>query len=386
VRERHGPDTLRAVLRLASLQRATLVALGLAVTLTTGCPPSFEGLQIVGDPDGSVPRADAFIPLVDGGRAAGGPCGFPQLLVTVENFDSPPGRVLRFELDAYPATTAHRCGDLTGAGRMVQQPWTAVRAPDGRVIVAGDDAVQAVDGETDALTTLVMASEIPHRPSDSFLLRAPDGSTRIAIAFTAFSTSNDIRDLWTLAGGAVVDRWTLGSGTLPLGIAVKSMTASPINPGRLLAVRSDMYAAVEVDPWASMRFDMPPYVAPRDGVVLSTISALNDGTTNRVAWVGSQDGREGAYAITDSTGAGDLRVPLPYRCDETMCDSFAHAVPDPTEYHRVIAICTTNGPPSVSKVVRFSTTGNPCEVLIDDTRVVRGGRLRFSHLAMTVGP
>lgn len=359
----------------------------LAAALTTGCPPSLEGLQVVGDPDGSVPRADAFVPRVDGGRATGGPCGFPQLLVTVENLASTtphPGSVLRFQLDAYPETTAHRCGDLTGGGRMIQQPWTAVRAPDGRVIVAGDDAVQAVDPDTDALTVLLPAAEVPNRPTDSFLLRAPEGSTRVAIAFTAVSTSGDLRDVWTFSGTAVVDRWRLNDGAFPLGLSVSSMTGSPVNPGRLLAVRSDMYAAVEVDPWARMRFDMPPFVAPRDGVVLRTISALDDGTTNRVVWTGMQDGRDAAYAITDTTGAGDLRVPLPDRCDETMCDSFVHAVPDPTEFHRVIALCESNGPPRVRKVVRFSTTGNPCEVLVDDANI--GRDRRFSRLAMTVAP
>lgn len=386
MRTRCEPDTLVAVFRSARRLRVMLAAL--AAALTTGCPPSFEGLSVVGDADGAVPRVDAFVPRVDGGRAVGGPCGFPQLLVTVENLSSTtpaPGSVLRFELDPYPATTAHRCGDLTGGGRMVQQPWTAVRAPDGRVIVAGDDAVQAVDPDTDALTTIVAAGDVPNRPTDAFVLRAPDGSTRVVIAFTAISSSGDIRNVWTLSGSSIVDRWMLNDGVFPLGLSVSSMTQSPVHPERLLAVRSDMYAAAEVDPWAGTRFDMPPFVAPRDGVVLRTISALDDGGgNNRIAWTGAQDGRDAAYGITDRLGAGDLRVPLPDRCDETMCDSLLHAVADPTEAHRVIALCETNGPPRVRKVVRFSTTGRPCEVLIDDASV--GRDRRFSRLAMTVAP
>jgi len=265
---------------------------------------------------------------------------------------------------------------------MISQPWTLVRAPDGRVVVAGDDEIQAIDPDTDALTTLVRAADVPNRPADAFLLDAPDGTTRVAIAFTAIASSGDIRQLWTLAGATVVDRWSLNDGVFPLGLSVISMTQSPVHHGRLLALRNDMWAAAEVDPWIPMRYDMPPLVARQDGIVLRTVAATDDGTVNRVVWTGQTDGVDGAYPIDDETGGPDLRLPLPEHCDDVMCNTFVHAVPDPTERHRVFAICESDGPPRVRKLVRLSATGGGCEVLVEDASL--GPNRRFSRLAVVL--
>src|SRR5262249_37427039 len=101
------------------------------------------------------------------------------------------------------------------------------------------------------------------------------------------------------------------------------------------------------------------FMQATNSAILQTLYALDDGAQLRIAWTGAPNTsqRNSLYYLQGGTAIGGA-IP----CNNMTCD-FVHAVPDPTLNTRYLAICDVGT--TVRSVVRFKTTDNTCETILD---------------------
>jgi hypothetical protein len=368
--------------------RSAIVAL---LLLAGGCPPSLDEFVVVPS-DGAIPLRDGTVrdgasdgspsdAAVDSSVPTGGPCAEPVLMIGVESIDgaAPPyGRVARFSL--LPDDEVRRCGDLTAGGEMMQLPQVVAAPRSDRVIVADLAGVYIViDPRSD---TVVTRGRIDgRRARDAFSLRDPgDGREYAAVAWSSTS-SDDIRWI-SLYGDTMephLDVNITGSTGLVLGLNVASVTRSPVDPSRMLALRPDQYAAVEADPFALAVDTSMHYADVPDGALLDTIAAVQlDGGYERVIWTGENAGEQGVFYMNDRGG----RSPSgPYTCDDRVCEIF-HAVPDPRHPQDWLALCGGAVERDVVQFNQFTGGGRTCRVILAASEFE--SRTRYSYLS-TIG-
>lgn len=359
------------------MRRAAVILL---VALPLGaCPPDLDRFRIEGEGGDGDSDGDGDGDGGEGegeGEHTGGPCAVPHLLVGLEDLRGGHGRVLRFELgDDLPL---RRCGDLTANAQMIGQPFAVAWVDEHRVAVATTDTVQMIDPADDSLTWTAAHSGL--WPNDAFRIEAPEGR-RLAIAYSGFGLSDDIRNVRTYDGaGGVATDWITNGGDLPIGLGVYSMTQSPVHHDRLLVLKASTYSAAEVDPFAAVAYLDPPFANLRDGVSLDSIYATED-AQNRVAWVGHDDQGSHVYYVLDSTGGPGLGVSLPLDCEGSAC-TFIHAVPDPSLNTRLIAMCEDDGDYATRRIVRFRSTADECETIFEAGSLPDPSDVRMSRMSV----
>lgn len=346
-----------------------------ALGALAGCPPDLDRFHLASSgTDGGDPESDAGEPGGDSGPLLGGPCEVPHLLVAVESLEGGAGRVLRFELADDGAV--RRCGDLGAAGEIASMPLTLAWLDDERVAVASDVGIQMLDPTGDSLVWSTGGDGL--WPRDAFVLEEPGIGRRLAIA-VGQPGIDDLREIRVYDGdGGVTRSWPLNGGDLPLGLGVYGVTQSPVHRERLLAVKLGGYAAAEVDPWEPAGYTAEPWVRDRKGVVFSSISALESDGLNRVAWVGVEAGASGVYYLFEPTGQPGQTPSMGIGCGNREC-SFVHAVPDPTLNTRLFAICAEG---SERDLVRFTSTGGECEVIVSAADLEGMGSMGLGRLAV----
>lgn len=315
-----------------------------------------------------------------GSAGAGGAstCARPVLLVGEEDTSNTnkPGRVLRFSL----AGTPRRCPDLEGGGALPSQPFAIAWIPPDLVAVASRGEVAVVNPATDLEVWKQSYGNGAYYdfPFDIFPLTQSSGS-KPSVAVAAGQAGSQMYSIATFShAGATGPVYNINSTSFPLGIDWVSITADPLAPGHFLALAPlDNIAMQEVDP-ATPATVGAGLADTTD--VLSTIYALDGGGGKlRVAWVGNAAGPDTSDSVYYLTANNMVSPPI--GCRDRTCE-YEHAVPDPTDPTRYIALCGHSGS-LIRQVVRFRSTdtkGTACEVLFDGATLSSSKRL--SRLAV----
>jgi len=385
---------LRAV-ALACAGSLSACALDFDRFTRTGGPPGSDG----GPPgsDGGVTGRDAANPGDAGGGTTVAPCARPTVYAAVEQLDddSAPGRIMRVSL---AGGRVERCEDLTGRGRLNPYLRSVAVLPGGRIAVGSVESVQLIDEATDVVL----------------------GSYDI----TSLGRATEARDVFALEGG---------SGGYLFGAAVYDNSTTSDGVGRLLRVlrfRDESLNDVDAhdatssrSPFATRR--VASMVADPAGGDSVWVTLLPSGSTGgsavlRVPFPGGMatvidsrfstsfrtslataltpEGNERAFAFTvQGSGSPSTNGFLLARtrlsgsasytsalieCAEVCGDArpeYIHAVPDPEDQNRVIAVC---GESIERPIVRASST--TCTQLAAPPVSPRG-RLRVWRIAVTPG-
>lgn len=298
--------------------------------------------------------------------------------MAVEGLDGSRPRILRYEIAN--EGVVRRCGDLRGGGELIQQPFTLAWLDAGHVAVSGWDVLQVIEPTEDR--ELWQLDAPGSRAVDLARVRLPGGDA-LAVAWTNSAGGTDIRTVRFHgfdSPAEPIPQLEANSGSNPFGLGVYSIAQSPIRPERLLFLKPIDYAAAEYDVTMRMRV-MPSYAPSREGLVLRSLHALDDGTSNRLVWAGAENGTEGVFYVSEPTGSAPQPPSMPRSCTSLTCASFPHAVPDPTHPHRIYAICDA---PTFedAKLVRLSVIDQSCEVIVEAPELEEGGRARMSRLSI----
>jgi hypothetical protein len=333
---------------------------------------SFDGGDDLSVGDGFNPNTDLAI--LDGGIEPG--CPRPQLFVGVENLNqssSAPGRVLRFSLAANGDTTP--CSTLTAQGTLPPQPMAVAFIPPDAVAAATRDGLWVI-GLDDVARYTRAGSDLP---IDVFPLIAGNGEQLVAVGYWNGASSEPVIDRVEALRDASppVYTWQTNSVGFPLSFGVRSMTHSPLDPGRILALENasvtSPQAAADVDPFANSKNGYVAYPAGRD---LRSIYSIVTAGLRRTVWVSAD--LNAIFYVRDQGGGIPLSGPI--KCVNRTCN-LIHAVPDPTDPVRFLALCET--PASVVRdVVRFSSTGGACDIIYTGTNA--GANTRLSRLAIAM--
>lgn len=366
-----------------------VAAAAIAAALVSGCySPSFRECAVAcganGEcPGGSTCGADGFChgarasqdcrELPGGDAGTSDPdaplpemCAAPMLLVSIENLSgSGGGRLARFSIDGQGFS---RCADLPLAS---PQPLALAFVPPNRVAVAGREAVTLLDAETGE-TVWSSPFDADVVPRDALVVE--EGALlRLAVGLDDPQSIDDIDpiELFDLDSGDPV-------GTFRPGLSTRGVARNPRAPGFLLRLRPGSFAAAEVDPFSGEILDDPPYVRDRSDSTLRTIAASFD-RPPRIAWTGVRlsDDRDGVFYLSDpDTGASDQVALGPVRCDDAE-RSYLQAIPDTVVATRFFTVAEQG---QVRQVLRFSSTGGACDLLLDGASL--GPSTRIADLAL----
>lgn len=372
------------------------------VSLVSGCRP---GLDFeIGD-GGPVPDAPGADGALDGSRDSGGrdarleddpcapevmcaDCPMPWLLAAVE--DLPSGvdcgdRVYRWSVPSTGPLCA--CGSYAPGGGQIR---TVGFVPPNSVVVAGPGSVLALAADTGAS---LWSAPLDGEPVDVFAIDAPNRRVGIATRNLGISGIREAR-LYDPASSETPDVYRTNDGAFPLGTSILSMTQSSSST-RLRALKQNGdWAAVDVDPVASVRYDTPAHTPSRSGFDLASVHTYSYDGIHRTVWTGKRSDLSGApsrvFRVTNTTPMDDNFLSNEQWCDQRGDGSdydvectFEHAVSDPADATRVLAICTHSGG---RRLVRVSAD-NTCTDLFADADVFPSGRLvRLSVAAATLWP
>lgn len=372
-----------------------LVRLGFICFLVAGC-----GFHAVGHDDASVgdmavsdedlagvPPGDDLYGVPPGSDLAttSAVCGWPQLLVGVENLhngDSGGGRIARL---AVTAAGTQPCGTLRGQGNIGAQPqavagfYSYVAAA---ALANGTSGVWVVDPATDVVKwsrTVSLASG--WGPIAAFPIDSGNTASLIAVAYGIYGNPSTIRqvNLYDEIGTeSSASPWCIqetGCTTnLPLSLEIVSMTIAPASPTHLLALDvANANAAVEVDGWAMPNPTKATYVGLYSGS-WSSIAAVRAGTTTRVAWTDTAN-MGGVQWMNDTGGTPSVQGPV--KC-AAGCATILDSLPDPTTNDQFFVLC--DGASVDTRSVWRLTTSGACTEVLDGAGF--GAESRLSSLAI----
>ncbi len=312
--------------------------------------------------------------ILDGGIEPG--CPRPVLLAGVENLNqssSTPGKVLRFSLSASGQVTP--CPTLTAGGLLPHQPMAvSFIAPD-MVAAATRDGLWVL-GLDDQVRWHTNTSDLP---IDVFpLIAGPE--TLVAVGYWMAGSSSPVIDRVDAHRdqGAPAYTWRTNTAQFPLSFGVRAMVASPLDPGRIFALDNPSTgspaAATDVNPFANTKQTYVPYPSGPD---LISMYAFWLGGYRRTVWVDA--GANAIYYTRENNGNPGLSGPI--KCTTQTCN-LVHAVPDPTDPVRFLALCANPTSSVEHDIVRFSSTGGPCDIIYSATTA--GANTRISRLAIAL--
>jgi len=323
--------------------------------------------------DGDGGNGNADLAILDGGYEPG--CPRPQLLIGVENLNqssNAPGRVLRFSLAASGALTA--CPTLSAQGALPHQPMAVAFLPPDAVAAATRDGLWVL-GLDDVPRYTRAGSDLP---IDVFPII--EGTEQLAaVGYWNAGSSSPVIDRVEVQrdSGPPVHTFRTNSAGFPLSFGVRSMTQSPLDPGRLLALENpsvgNPQAGADVDPFTNTKQGYVAYPAGRD---LISVSSIVTAGLRRTVWVAAD--LNAIFYVRDQGASIPLSGPI--KCTTQTCN-LVHAVPDPTDPVRFLALCEQAA--SVERsVVRFSSTGGTCDVVYNGA--LAGANTRLSRLAIAM--
>ncbi len=352
-----------------------------ALVVASGCIPDLSGWTIGRTgPDGAiVPPEGACAPPVTCGD-----CPLPWLLASVEDLgDGCGGQVWRWSL-AGPDEGFCACTPLTASGAMPRLPFSVGFVPPQTVVIAAQSqSVLAIDGTTD---TVLWSEPYPGRPVDIFAIEDLSGRPMVGVAGS--DRGGDIRSVAfydAAVGGAPIERSL--NGDLPVGLGIAGITQSPLDRRWFRSLKSNGWAASDVNPWTSERFGMPNHTEGRDGFFLHTIHASYDGAMHRTLWTGERsdlpDRPSGVFQLARAEDTGGNRVPTRDSCQtypdglayDVTCD-YLHAVADPLSFSSSFAICEHG---TQRRIVRLQSAGD-CYTIVEQSEVYPNARI--SRLAI----
>jgi hypothetical protein len=375
-----------ASLRTAARNSASGLAYGVGVgsraflillLAAQGCGSDREGQTFDGgreDLAGADLTPPADLAILDGGIEPG--CPRPVLLTGVEQLNqssSAPGRVMRFALDSNGGFTP--CTSLTAGGKLPKQPMAVSFVAPDQIAAATRDGLWVM-GLDDQERWHTNTADLP---IDVFpLIAGPE--TLIAVGYWMAGSSSPVIDRVDAHRdqNAPVHSWRTNSAGFPLSFGVRAMVASPLDPGRIFALEnpsvSNPGAATDVDPFTNTKQTYVAYPTSRD---LISMYAFWLGGYRRVVWIDAT--ANAVYYTRENNGNPALSGPI--KCNGVTCD-LVHAVPDPTDPVRFLALCATPGASTVRDIVRFSSTGGSCDVMY--AGVTAGANTRLSRLAIAL--
>jgi hypothetical protein len=352
-------------------------ALLILLLATQGCGFEREGQTFDGGRE-DLAGADLTPPpdlaILDGGIEPG--CPRPQLLVGVEQLNqssSEPGRVIRFALDNAGGFTP--CASLSAGGKLPKQPMAVTFVAPDQIAAATRDGLWVL-GLDDQERWHTNTTDLP---VDVFpLIAGPE--TLIAVGYWQAGSADIVIDRVDAHRdqGAPVYTWRTNSAGFPLSFGVRAMVASPLDPGRIFALDNpsagNPAAATDVDPFTNTKQNYVLYPTSRD---LISMYAFWLGGYRRVVWIDAV--ANAIYYTRENNGNPALSGPI--ACNGLTCD-LVHAVPDPTDPVRFLALCAMPGPSTVRNIVRFSSTGGACTMMYSG--VTAGAATRLSRLAIAL--
>src|SRR5579859_7819199 len=210
-------------------------------------------------------------------------CDYPQLLVTVENLDTPgPGKLLRYHIP--PSGPVVACHTLNGSGALGQLPQAAAKVGND-IAVAARDGVYLIDPTNDIVTARWDNNPNVLFPIDVAPLSTGEG-LEIAVAWEQVGSPPWLwqLDLFLPSEPTTAKHSWLASN-LALG-SVIGMTIDPWDPTKLMVLDdysspSTPQAEEYVDPLA------PSVVGHMDepnGLGMRTIASISVGGIERTVW------------------------------------------------------------------------------------------------------
>jgi len=357
----------------------------LVFVLATGCLPDLGGWTVapVG-PDGAiVPPEGSCAPPVTCGE-----CALPWLLASVEDLgESCGGQVWRWSLTG-PDDDFCACAPLDAGGVIPRLPFAVGFVPPETVVVAAENQqVVAINANTD---TALWSEPYSWQPVDVFAIE--DMSGRLMVGVAGSNRGGDVQSVAfydAAVGGAPIER--AANGDLPIGLGIAGITQSPLDRRWFRALKSNDWAAADVNPWTNERFSTPTHTEGRDGFFLHTIHASYDGRFHRTVWTGERsdlpDRPSGVYRLALGDDTGDNRVPLSERCREfpdglgydVTCE-YLHAVADPSLNTSSIAVCSHGS--GERRLVRVQSFGD-CYTIVEQSEVYERARISGLAIAQT---
>ena len=343
-------------------------ALILLTVFAAGCGFEREMQTFDGGGDGPGGGGDGGA----GGDAGMTACPLPVLLMAVEQLGGAgPGRIMRFSLDASGSITP--CSALTARGALPQQPFAVAHVPPDRVAAATRDGLYVIDFDDD----IVFSRSGTMFPVSVFPIK--QGSVQhVAVGLWSQGTSNPEIDRIEVYrdGSSAPIVWNAATVGFPQRFPMAAAAPSPIDPGRFFAldeaIASTPNAAADVDPFAQSKTSYVSYPAGRN---LVSISSYLMGGQRRTVWV--DESGNAIYYTRELSGNPALSGPI--KCALTC--NLVHAVPDPTDPVRFLALCEKTA--SIERdIVRFSSTGGNCTVVYQG--VDAGAQTRLAQLAVAL--
>ncbi|MBI4701849.1 MAG: hypothetical protein HY744_11975 [Deltaproteobacteria bacterium] len=319
------------------------------------------------------------------GGTAGAACGTggcdenclpPRLLVAAEAINAPGqyGELLRFSLHG---GGTEECQSFSTAP--VEQPFAVGWIPPDLVAVAAWNRVLAYDSEWGEQRLDRAYGVSGSFPADVFPLQDPTASRpAVAVAWAA-APDSEIREMvaFDAVSGKEALTWPLNSGDLPIGLGWAGATACPGKPSHLLLVNKDKGIALrEAAPFEGKKQVGEDLESP---LSLRTLYALGGTDGRRAAWVGAEPESTGAVHYLTEGG----QVSGAAWCTSPVAGCvLKHAVPDPTNTQRTIALCEEPGT-TERHVVRLDAGaggGKQCKHLVNGADY--GPERRLARLAV----
>jgi hypothetical protein len=335
---------------------------------------SDSGADLAAKSDGGVDLATELTFDLSGPRPDGA-CGFPQLLVSVENLDtSGVGEVLRFQVPPYPQALV-QCTSLNGSGQMGQFPQAVAPFGPNQIAVAGRDKLTIIDTTQDTVIASWAQDPNATQPLDVAPI-SHGGQTYAALALAKKSAGPYLYWLQLYQAGALTHSYEWLWSDLSVSTVV-SMTTDTVDPTKLFIGDNrptNPLFEETLDPFVPSTTDRGAALAPYGAGSLVSVSSIITGTSGMTAWVADN----GVYVGRETAGGSSG----PFQNINCGCSTSAiHAVPEPESLITVaIALCD-NGSPNGRTIERQrlnSTLPGICSRVFNGATLT--GNMRLTHL------
>jgi hypothetical protein len=293
-----------------------------------------------------------------------GSCARPYIMIGMTSgLDNDHGRIVRFEVT--PNST-RRCDDLRGGGALDRGGWAVADIPGAGILYGYNTGAALIDEAHDRVLWDIPFNDINLISLDAFPLRAPDGTTMPTLAVSDVHAGSEnepwgvraydpatgqLRYYWS-RDAAPHDPWPSGLQT-----PMRGFTFNPQSASEALTVVVDSSGAAGSPAMGVNFFTGTTHLfAAAQGtspIALMTTIAATVGTAQQLVWTGGSDLSQmtGVYYLRFPPGGGAGAPTGPQRCT-SLCDTFIHAVPDPSSDVDRFAICSRG---SVQRVVRMES-------------------------------
>jgi hypothetical protein len=297
-----------------------------------------------------------------------GACGYPQLLVTVQNLAAKGvGEVLRFQVPPYPQPLV-QCTPLTGSGLIGQSPWAVTPFGTNQIAVASIERISIIDTTSDTV--------VAYWPSkDQNTLLPIDvapithaGDSYVAVAYAPRGQGYmDWLDLYKIGSNTPTDWWRSDIGLS----SVVGLTIDTQDPTKLFIADDRFTNPVyeeALDPFVPSTMDRAAGIGGDSLISLASVKTPTGGVSTWVSTIGVHMGSDGP---SSSSFFGN------FNCG---CSGPLHAIAEPEASVNVAFVLCENASINARTVERRrSDSLNPqCSTVLDGATLP--GDTRLTHL------